>query len=433
LFQNPVGFGASSQFKAEGQAQLAAQKLKFLKSLNFMVNKREPGVNVGVNAMGGMVKRYTVKDIPPNFFFTKTVYLDDEFIVATPEMPFTPALIQILSDWDFREVLSGGEPRDSYFNEAEEPGAPVVSLVQDSAMVDADKLTSAENFCSEWKAYVDELFSAVFRQEPVSFNQVAERVKQSLDRIREDQRYLLRVLKFTGRAHEDFLVSHTVKSTIIAIILGFYIKLPSHRLIELGVAALFHEVGMIKLPVKVHLNTRSLSPAERKLIYTHPTLGYHTLKAYEFPLAVSIAALEHHERENGSGYPRRLSSDKISLYSKIIAVACSYDAISSYRPHRETRDEYTGMLELLKNEGKQYDDTIIRALVYSLSLYPIGLYVMLSNGRKGQVVDVNPENPRFPIVQIFGELNPDGKNKTRETSPEGLRIIRPLTREEIGG
>jgi HD-GYP domain-containing protein (c-di-GMP phosphodiesterase class II) len=168
------------------------------------------------------------------------------------------------------------------------------------------------------------------------------------------------------------------------------------------------------------------------MIYAHPIMGYNTLKSCGFPLAVSIPALEHHERENGSGYPRRLTADKISLYSKIIAVACSYDAISSYRPHREARDGYTGMLELLKNEGKQYDDTIIRALVYSLSIYPIGLYVMLSNGKKGQVVDVNPEKPRFPIVQIFGEFNPDGKNKTIETSPEEVQISRPLTREEIG-
>ncbi|MDR0720656.1 MAG: hypothetical protein LBF78_13540 [Treponema sp.] len=90
------------------------------------------------------------------------------------------------------------------------------------------------------------------------------------------------------------------------------------------------------------------------------------------------------------------------------------------------------MLELLKNEGKQYDDTIVRALVFSLSIYPVGLYVLLSSGRKGQVVDVNPENPRFPIVQVFGELNPDGKNKILETSQTGVNIVRPLTRDEIG-
>jgi hypothetical protein len=58
--------------------------------------------------------------------------------------------------------------------------------------------------------------------------------------------------------------------------------------------------------------------------------------------------------------------------------------------------------------------------------------VLLSNGKKGQVVDVNPENPRYPIVQVFGELTPDGKNKTMETAPGGLSIVRPLSREEIG-
>jgi len=155
------------------------------------------------------------------------------------------------------------------------------------------------------------------------------------------------------------------------------------------------------------------------------------LKSFDFPLAICLAALEHHERENATGYPRRLTSDKISLYSKIIAVACSYEALSSKRPHKEAKDGYTGMLELLKNEGKQYDDTIVRALVLSLSIYPIGLYVLLSNGKKGQVVDINPENPRFPIVQIFGEVTPDGKVKTMQTKANVLTIVRPLNKTEI--
>jgi HD-GYP domain-containing protein (c-di-GMP phosphodiesterase class II) len=189
---------------------------------------------------------------------------------------------------------------------------------------------------------------------------------------------------------------------------------------------------MIKLPSQIYLSRRPLQPQEQKAILTHPVLSYNMLKSFDFPLTVTLAALEHHERENGSGYPRKLTSDRISLYAKIISVACSYEAISAQRPHREAKDGYTGMLELLKNEGKQYDDTVVRALVFSLSIYPIGLYVLLSSGRKGQVVDVNPENPRFPIVQVFGELTPDGKNKILETSKDGISIVRPLARDEIG-
>jgi HD-GYP domain-containing protein (c-di-GMP phosphodiesterase class II) len=176
---------------------------------------------------------------------------------------------------------------------------------------------------------------------------------------------------------------------------------------------------------------RPLTVQERKAILSHPILSYNILKAADFPLNICVAVLEHHERENGEGYPQKLTAERISLYAKIIAVACSYEALTAPRPYKDAKNGYAGMIDLLKNVGKQYDDTVVRALVYSLSIYPIGLYVLLSNGKRGQVVDVNPENPRFPVVQILGEQTPDGKNKVIETSQEGVHVLRPLVKEEI--
>jgi HD-GYP domain-containing protein (c-di-GMP phosphodiesterase class II) len=258
-------------------------------------------------------------------------------------------------------------------------------------------------------------------------------MKGFCDTIREDRRFLLRVLRnVEPSAGKNFLASHAVNSAIISVIIGYYIKLPNHKLIELAVAALLHEIGMIKLPPELYMNQRLLTPQERKTIMTHPVLGYSLLQSFNFPLTISVAALEHHERENGNGYPRKLTGNQISLYSKIIAVACSYDALTSARPHKDAMDGYTGMVDLLKNVGKQYNDTVVRALVYSLSIYPIGLHVLLSSGHKGQVLDINPENPRFPVVQIFGESNADGTNKVIATSSSGIHIVRPLRKEEIG-
>ena len=188
---------------------------------------------------------------------------------------------------------------------------------------------------------------------------------------------------------------------------------------------------MLKLPQENYKNNKELSDQDRKLLYAHPILGFNLLKSLKFPLEVSIAALEHHERENGTGYPQRKTGDKLSIYSKIIAVACSYEAIISSRPHKRAKDSHTAIMELLKNEGKQYDDTIVRAMVQSLSIYPIGLYVLLSDESKGQVVDIRQEDLRYPVVQIFGEILPNGKNKTIQTSQDSAYIVRPLTREEI--
>jgi HD-GYP domain-containing protein (c-di-GMP phosphodiesterase class II) len=377
------------------------------------------------------LKNYTLKDIPAGSFFTKPVYLDTQFILTAPEVNFSQELITTLKEWEFREVHSEGEPQDEYAGSEEvvqEEG-----IVEKALLSDGDQLSGAEKFYSGFLKYVETIFTQVVTKKELHFSQVAEKVKGVCDIVKENRRYLLRVMRNDVAVEgQNYLASHAVKSTIIAIIIGSYIKLPNHRLIELGVAALLHEVGMIMLPPQVYLAKRTLTPAERKAIITHPILSFKLLKSFDFPLVVSLAALEHHERENGSGYPQKLTGDKISLYAKIIAVACSYEALTGSRPHRDAKDGYSGMLDLLKNEGKQYDETIVKALVLSLSIYPIGLYVLLSNGRKGQVEDEGPENPNFPMIQVFGELTPDGKNKVIETSQDGVHIIRPLQKEEIG-
>ena len=378
------------------------------------------------------MKKYMLNEIPQGSFFSEPVFLDKQFIIAAPEMPFSKEITRALMDWEYNEVYSSGSPMEDYAAHISDTNDGV-ELGTASSLSDSDKIIRAEEFYISFIKYVETIFTQAAIKNELDFKSVAEKIKSACDIIREDRRFLLRVQKNTLSSPTDnYLASHAVKSTIISIIIGTYLKLPNHRLIELGVAALLHEIGMIKLPPQIYLSRRTLQPQERKAILTHPVLSFNLLKTFDFPLTVTLAALEHHERENGTGYPRKLTGDRISLYAKIIAVACSYEALSAQRPHKEAKDGYSGMLELLKNEGKQYDDTIVRALVYSLSIYPIGLYVLLSSGRKGQVVDVNPENPRFPHVQVFGELNPDGKNKILETSQDGVSIIRPLSKEEIG-
>jgi HD-GYP domain-containing protein (c-di-GMP phosphodiesterase class II) len=396
---------------------------------------------------------FIVKNIPSDSYFTKPSYIGGRFIVTAPEMPFTEELKHALTVWDIAEIVSDGENLEEYVSrspggngEAETAGEPILS--------DGDHLKQAEAFYRDLQRYVEDLFTQIAVTGELDFNAVAEKIKEACDVVKETRRYLLMVIENpiensienpienpktalnsvdSRRAGgRNYLASHTVTSTIISIIIGLYLKLPSHRLIELGVAALLHEVGMIKLPPQIYLSKRALSPEERKAILTHPILSYKILKSLGFPLVIGLASLEHHERENGEGYPQKLTGDKISLYAKIIAVACSYEALTNTRPHKDAKDGHTGILDLLKNVRKQYDDTVVRALVYSLSIYPIGLYVLLSNGKKGQVIDVNPENPQFPIVQFLDEFAPDGRNKTVETSPAGLNIVRPLIREEVG-
>ena len=374
------------------------------------------------------MKFFSVNEIPVNYFFSEPLYVDDGFVLTSQEMPFTTELKSALKEWNFDKVKSDGEIQEAYNDgktQKKKAGLPSLN--------DNTKLLDAKAFYADLQRFADDIFTRAAGNGRISYDIVAEKIRDVCEEVKVNRRFLLQVQNdIQAESDYDFLAVHVIKSTVISIIIGSYLKLPAHRMIELGVAALLHEIGMVKLPPHIVQSKAELSAKERNTLMLHPAIGFEMLKSFNFPMAINTAALEHHERENGSGYPHKLSGDKIGLYGKIIAVACSYEAITAKRPHKDARGGYEGITDLLRNEGKGYDDSIIRALVFSLSIYPIGQFVLLSNGAKAQVVDVNPDDPRFPIVQVLNEKNPDGQNQIIETGPTSVSIQAPLSNKSEG-
>ncbi|MDR3275959.1 MAG: HD-GYP domain-containing protein [Treponema sp.] len=382
---------------------------------------------------------YQVKDLADNSLFTKPVFLDGDFILASPETPLDGKLKAALLRWRFQEIQSEGLPVEKQ-TPAGKPGdnpperAPpeeddAVEPAGDRGILSSREwLREARDYYTAFQSYAESLYNQMSRGESPKLRTVAEQVAGLCNVIRKERRFLLRVIQTVDTGGGNYLAAHGAKSCILSIIIGLFLKLPGPQLIELGMAALLHEAGMARLPPQITGQNRPLTQQEQQLVLNHPIEGYQLLQSFKTPQNISLPALEHHERINGEGYPRKLREDQISRYGKIIAVACSYEAMSAPRPFRDAKDGYTNMLELLKNERKGYDETIIRALVLSLSIYPVGLYVLLSNGQKAQVVDVNPAAPRYPVVQVLGN---DGGNQPLETSATGISIVRSLKRDEV--
>jgi HD-GYP domain-containing protein (c-di-GMP phosphodiesterase class II) len=357
------------------------------------------------------MNQYVVKSIPVGSEFSRGLYLDKRFILTTSELPFSQELKDSLLAWGFRDIFSIGTPK---------PIAPEMAEL----MADPDKVQAAEDFFASTEKYMKDLLTIVEENGRLDFKSVADKVQSVYPLIRDNPYFLI---KFRRTCHIDvnYNTFHAVTCMVISIVIGLCLKLPENRLIELGVAALLHEIGMTKLKSQSYFEAKELNLEERKALYVHPVLGYNILKSFDFPLPVCLAALEHHERENGKGYPQKLSSDKISLYAKIIGAACSYDAIMSRRPYKQGEDSNANIIALLKNEDKEYNSIVVKALLHTLSPYAVGLYVLLSNGKKAQVVDVQPESLYFPTVQILGE------EVTIQTAENGISITRPLNHREV--
>lgn len=248
--------------------------------------------------------------------------------------------------------------------------------------------------------------------------------------VKEHRRHLLRIEMNRAGRKKDFLVVHSLRSTIIAIMIAYQLEVDEPSIRSLAVACVLHEIGMIRIPPQLYLTNRQLTAKEFSQISTHTLAGYNILKELGFSQEIQAAALEHHERENGTGYPRHMTGDSISIFAKIISVACAFEAITSPRDYREGRTNYEGMVEMLKNNNKQYDELVIKALLRSMSLYPIGTFIYLANGKIGLVSDVDPTKPLNPIVQLVNEKDKDGNNVMIQTDNAALKISRVLNKKE---
>lgn len=398
---------------------------------------------------------FTVGDLPEDQYFEKDAMLDKKFLVCVPGVPISETLKKELAAWDFDKIFSEGDvvpdspilhtPKKQNFDSrlSDELDSLIASAengggeAQDAAAPEYGKLNKDEEKVSSVKAeylkylrYVESVYSGYMQRKFLSMEDVTAKMKDFCDFMRENKRYVLRIqYEETGQG-KTYLATHSLRSTVFAIAIALQLKFPPHKMIELATACILHEIGMVRLPVQLYTSSRPLNQQEKNAITAHPVISYNTLREFSFPLNICLGALEHHEKEDGSGYPRKLAKDQISIYAKIIAVACSYEAVTSKRPFREGKDAYSGIVDILKNQGHRYNSAVVHALLLSLSLYPIGLYVLLSDGRRGQVIDINPENPKYPEVQVCGEYRPDGTPKTVETSEYGVSIARPLTKEE---
>ncbi len=386
---------------------------------------------------------FNVTDLTDGYFFSEDAWLDKKFLLLTPGVPISADFKRALRDWEFLKIysegimgeqpvfrpmvtLAGAIPAD----ETGETREQTEETRQAQPVSEENRYEFVEKAYYEYQGFIADVYTKYVTRKDLNLQAISDRVKEMCDFIRENKKFVLRIQPTQENRDKNYLVVHSMRSTVYAIVIGLQLKFPIHKLIELGVSCILHEIGMVRLPPQLYMGNKALTPAEKNAILTHPVISYNILREFSFPLNICLGVLEHHERENGEGYPRKLSKEKISIYSKIIAVACSYEAVTAPRPYKEARDAYSGILDIMKNQGKQYDETIIRALLFSLSLYPIGLYVLLSNNKIAQVVDVNPENPKYPVVQLVGEVKADGKPKVVETGEYSVQIARPLTKEE---
>jgi HD-GYP domain-containing protein (c-di-GMP phosphodiesterase class II) len=374
----------------------------------------------------------SVRTTESNKYFTEPTFLDQKYILLSPETPFSNELKHRLIKWGFEQILTNGI-------ESSSPGtAPGVDAAESAPLLSIEEgakesqvLREVQKFYSEVLGFAEKLFTDFVTRNDLPQRIVSEKIKEIVETVRAKRKYVLR-FSVLHNVDKNYIIEQSVKTTLLSIAMGISLKMPPHKLIELGTAAMLHEIGMIRLPPQLYMSDKQLAPQERKALTAHTLLGFKLLKQFSYPLSVCIAVLECREHVDGTGYPRGITSERLSIYAKVISVAGSYSALTAARPFRPAREPYETILLLLRDRGTKYDDVVLRSLLVNLSLYPLGTYVELANGYRGLVVDTVDENPRTPIVRVMvsasGERYSD--QPTVRTTDEQFRVVRTLSKQE---
>lgn len=204
------------------------------------------------------------------------------------------------------------------------------------------------------------------------------------------------------RNFDDYTYRHSLNVSILSTVIGMGIGLREGELVDLCAAALLHDLGKLNIDAEVINKPGFLTTEEYELVKTHSRLSYDLIKdKWNIAATTKAAVLEHHENEDGSGYPLGLKGEDIHRYAKIIHVADVYDALTTKRPYKKAYSVPEAMEYLMGSCGRLFDKEMVEAFMSYVPIYPKGNTVHLSDGQDGIVI----ENSRFhtlrPIVRLF--------------------------------
>ena len=201
---------------------------------------------------------------------------------------------------------------------------------------------------------------------------------------------------------DHYTYQHSVNVAQYSLELGVQLQLNQDELYTLCIGALLHDIGKVLIPQNIIQKASSLTNEEFKTIKEHTTKGYDYLRRYlDISDSAKTIVLQHHERMDGRGYPNNIKGEYISRFSKIVAIADVYDAITSDRPYRKALCPNDAVEYILSNVDTQFDYEMVKAFSKAIVPYPMGTLVELSSGDVAVVTDVFHNLALRPQVRII--------------------------------
>ena len=243
------------------------------------------------------------------------------------------------------------------------------------------------------------IFLTIREEGKLDLERLKKNVEETLPDMVRNNDVLMRLNQL--KESDDYTFQHSLRVAILATMIGKWLGYSQEELLELGEAGLLFDIGKLSVPDFLLKKPSNVNLDEYELLKKHAQFGYSILlKTKGVTSNIKYAALHHHERLDGSGYPLRLRENQIHDYAKIIAVCDVFDALITDRPYKKGISPLLAADYLSWSSGKLFDSEVCYVFIKRLSEYFVGKNVILSNGLQGKIVYVDTNFPTRPTVQV---------------------------------
>ena len=335
-----------------------------------------------------------------------------------------------------KKIEESETPFEDFLAEMEEKAIEHISIEKEAPL---DTTKSNKKYAAKvfflGITHLKEMFEIFKREEKVPLN-ITRRLMQSMfNHLDENESFVYGLTNIKN--FDEYTLNHSVNVALLSIALGRRLGLDKNELVDLGMSAFFHDFGKTEIPKEILLKPGKLDEEERKIVEKHPHIGAEKLAQLKeisyMPVRAVNVAMEHHVREDLSGYPQYKSKKNVNLFSKIVKICDFFDALTTERPYRKrafSRDEVLRMM--MERSGEEFDPILLKVFVNMMGVYPVGTLVLPNTGEIGIVFEISME-PAFinrPKVKLITDKRGnkiDGEIvDLTEADPQTNRYIRTI-------
>lgn len=348
-----------------------------------------------------MKKRIALDQIKPGSRYTEDVLIDDKNLFVPANVAVKQKDVDVLKRWGVAYVITAGSLIE------DEPAAAPTAAEPEAATRGFAGSRALYLRYTELVDRLNQILDSIRKNESVESKSVDVIAQGVIALVREEQDAAISAI-LGSEAPGNELARESVNAAILSTVIGVTLKLPPYRLSYLAAGALLHDAGMLRIPDSIVKKKGALTEDEAQKIRAHPLLSYRIItKELMYPDDVGVVGLQHHERWDSEGYPRRTPGKDIDALARIVSVADAFEAMVSSKPYRNSMIGYAAMKALLSDNSRRFDPDILKAFIKSMGIYPIGSMILLNNAAIARVVETHPEAPLRPklrvIVDEFGK------------------------------